>query len=228
MRSQESSETTGQAEAGEFSDRELAEAAPPNSRARKWLVRLRQARNKDLLLFVASFAETTVVPIPIEVVLIPYMLAERRRIWWIATVALAGCLAGSILGYAIGYFLFGTIGAPLIEWAGWQEPYRQFLSMFERQGFWAILALGIVPIPFQVAMLAAGAAHYSILMFVTAAVVARGIRYYGLGWLVRAFGPGALRMWRDHKITATAVAVIVLAVLWGVMQWLGGLAAGGG
>ncbi|MEX0607780.1 MAG: hypothetical protein WD138_07080, partial [Halofilum sp. (in: g-proteobacteria)] len=66
-------------------------------------------------LFGASFLETTIVPIPIEVVLIPFMAVNRDRVWWIATVALTGCLLGAFVGYGVGYFVFESIGRWLIE-----------------------------------------------------------------------------------------------------------------
>ena len=209
----------------DLDDEELSRALPRGSRGRRWLSLLQETRHKAALLFGASFLETTVVPIPIEVILIPYMAAERDRVWRIATLTLLGCLLGAFLGYAIGYFLFETIGLPIIGWAGWSEELETFRNLFDRHGFWAILAVGVLPIPFQVAMLAAGAASYPIAWFALAAVLARGVRYYGLAWLVKRFGPAALRRWRENKITATLAAAILLAVLWAAANWLGGLAA---
>ena len=57
-------------------------------------------------MFWASFAETIIVPIPIEVVLIPFMMARKHQIWWIAAVVTTGCLLASLVGYGIGYFFF--------------------------------------------------------------------------------------------------------------------------
>jgi len=203
-------------------DEELSRALPEGSRGRRWLQKLQRTRHKGPLLFGASFLETTVVPIPIEVVLLPYMAADRERAWRIATVTLLGCLLGAFLGYAIGYFLFETIGLRIVAWADWSAELETFRGLFNAHGFWAILAVGVLPIPFQVAMLAAGAAGYSILWFTLAALLARGARYYGLAWLVKRFGPAALRRWREHKIAATLIAAGLLAALWGAASWLGG------
>lgn len=87
--------------------------------------------------------------------------------------------------------------------------------MFAEHGFLAILAIGVIPIPFQIAMLVAGAAKYPLLLFVLAAIIARSIRYFGLALLVVLFGDRALALWRRHSRTTALVAVgaVVLLVI---------------
>jgi membrane protein YqaA with SNARE-associated domain len=151
------------------------------------------------LLGVASFAETVIVPIPIEIVLVPYMMARRDLIWTIALVTTIGCLLGAILGYAAGYLLYDTLGRALIEAMGWESAFQAFRTWFDADGFWAILAVGLVPIPFQIAMLTAGVSAYPFLPFLLAAGIARGIRYFGLALLVALVGERALALWRRHR-----------------------------
>jgi membrane protein YqaA with SNARE-associated domain len=193
-------------------------------RAIQWSRRIADSRWGDFGLFFASFSETTVVPVPMEVILIPHMAANRHRIWWLATVTLLGCLAGAVLGYAVGLLLFDTLGQWALDAFGWREDFEVFRQWFERIGFLAIVALGIVPIPFQTAMLLAGLTHYSFFLFVAAAVLARGIRYYGLAALVLAVGPYAETLWRRHS-TPVGVGVTVLAIaLFVGLFWWGGMA----
>ena len=182
-------------------------------RPERWARDLARSRIGLWLIAVASFLETIIVPIPIEVVLIPYMLARRDLIWTIALVTTLGCLAGSALGYAVGYLLYDTVARPLIDAMGWGQAFADFQAWFAEDGFWAILAIGIVPIPFQVAMLTAGAAGYPVLLFMLAATIARGIRYFGLAWLVVLVGGSALDLWRRRRLAFALALVAVLAVL---------------
>lgn len=191
------------------------------NRVQTWLDRLNHSTNAMWVLFWASFAETIIVPIPIELVLIPFMIAHRDRLWLTASVVLAGCLAAAIVGYGIGYFLFDTAGAWLIDYFGYDQEMREFRELFQQYGFWAVVALGVIPIPFQTAMLVAGAAQYPIPLFVAAAVLARGIRYYGLALLVRFFGERAERMWKEHKTATAIIATLVVAGAFGFSWWLG-------
>lgn len=187
------------------------------TRADRWQRRLTGSRWPMVAMFWASFAETIIVPIPIEVVLIPFMMARRHQVWWIATVVTVGCLLASIVGYGIGYFFFASAGQWLIDSLGAGQDFARFQAMFAEHGFFAIVAIGVIPIPFQIAMLVAGAAKYPILLFVIAATIARGVRYFGLALLVLLVGDRALSFWNRHKKTSAALAttgviVLVLAV----------------
>lgn len=193
-----------------------SDAALPDdtSRVRAWRERLNASRSGLALITLASFLESIIVPIPLEAVLVPFMLANRQRVWLIATLVTLGCLAGALIGYAVGYFVFDTAGSWLIETVGWGEQMERFRSMFNQYGFWAVIAVGVIPIPFQVAMLAAGAAGYPLPMFLLASGIARGIRYYGLAVLVLLFGRQAMRLWERHKLRASLIAVVVLVLLY--------------
>lgn len=171
-------------------------------------------------MFIASFMETILVPLAIEIVMVPFMLANRDRIWTIAHVTLAGCLAAAVLGYGVGWLAFETVGRWLIETFGYAGAYRGFQEDFHRHGFWAIVLIGISPLPFPLAMLAAGSAGYPFLFYLAACALARGIRYYGLAVLVLLFGPAVLRVLRNRRwmqgLTAGAaiLALMLLVALW--------------
>jgi membrane protein YqaA with SNARE-associated domain len=191
--------------------------------SRAWGERLdravRRTEHADWLLMGASFAETIIVPIPMELVLVPHMIRWPGRKWWTATVVLMGCLAATLLGYAIGAIFMDSIGQWAIERFGWAQDFDEFRQWFQTYGFVAIVMVGVVPIPFQVAMLTAGSTGYPFLLFVLAALVARGVRYYGLAALVHAFGERATALWRSY---AGPVGYATLALVLGliVTLWL--------
>lgn len=191
-------------------------------RAQRWLKRISGSKHTLWLLGTLSFLETIIIPVPIEVVLIPLMAANTHRIWTLATVTTAGCLLASILGYAVGMTLYQSAGTWFIEMMNMQSAYESFQAFFDQYGFIAILTLGILPIPFQVAMITAGLSGYPILLFVLAALISRGIRYYGLAWLVSRFGDRAQYLWQHHALaTSLTIGGGVLALSLG-MQWLAG------
>ena len=194
-----------------------------STRTKQWFERINGSKNMLWLLATLSFLETIILPIPIELVLIPLMAVNRQRIWAIAAVTTRGCLVASIVGYGVGMVLYQSLGTWFIEFMGMEQSYQAFQGFFDQYGFAAILAIGILPIPFQVAMITAGLSGYPIALFALAALIARGLRYYGLAWLVHRFGHRVESMWKRHALkTSLALGSVVLLLVLG-MQALAGL-----
>ncbi|MCL5426390.1 MAG: VTT domain-containing protein, partial [Gammaproteobacteria bacterium] len=144
-------------------------------------------------------------------------------VWIIATVTTAGCLVASLVGYGVGMALFQSVGTWFIEFMGMQESYQAFQSFFNQYGFIAILSIGILPIPFQIAMITAGLSGYPILLFVLAALLSRGVRYFGLAWLVHRFGHHVEEMWKRHALMTSLVGGVIVLVIALGMQMLAGM-----
>lgn len=197
---------------------EPEQVKPNSTRAQTWLHKLLDSPHALVLIFVLSFMESLVIPIPLELVLIPFMLIERDRIWKIATATLLGCLLGATVGYSLGWFMFDTAGQWALNSFGYQQAYQEFSQQFEQDGFWAIVAVGVTPIPFQVAMLTAGASQYSFGLFILAALLARGFRYYGLALLILWLGKPALEVWERHSRKIGVAILVAIAVTVGVAQ----------
>ncbi|MEX1222191.1 MAG: VTT domain-containing protein [Idiomarina sp.] len=196
-----------------------AEQVKPNAtKAQGWLQKLLDSPHALVLIFVLSFMESLVIPIPLELVLIPFMLIERDRIWKIATATLLGCLLGATLGYSLGWFMFDTAGQWALNSFGYQQAYQEFSQQFEQDGFWAIIAVGVTPIPFQVAMLTAGASQYSFALFMLATLLARGIRYFGLALLILWLGDPVLQLWQRHSRKLGVAILVMIAATVGIAQ----------
>lgn len=167
----------------------------------------------------ASFLESTVVPIPLEAVLVPLMQARREKLWMIALMATLGCVAGAVFGYALGYYLFDVIGEWVTQTFSSPEQMEQVKRDMSQQGFWFVMTLGIAPIPFQIAMLAAGATKFSLALFLLATFIARSLRYFGLAVVVYVAGNKAEQLIRRYKTKAIVAATLLVLLLW----WLSSL-----
>jgi membrane protein YqaA with SNARE-associated domain len=164
----------------------------------------------------ASFLESTIVPIPLEAMMAPLMQARRDSLWKIALMATVGCVIGAIVGYALGYFLFDLVGHWIVDSFFSQQQFDNVKQQMQNQGFWFVMTLGIAPIPFQVAMLAAGATQYSLTLFLLATVVARSLRYFGLAAVVYCAGDRTEQLVKQYK-TRTIIAVTIATLL---LWWL--------
>ena len=190
----------------------------PNKK--KWIQKIQKSKFTLWILAALSFAETFVVPVPIEVIFLPLLLMNRHRIWLLALFTTLGCLIGSIFCYGIGLYVFETTGQWLIETLNLHESYNKFEHFFNKYGFWAILAFGIAPLPFQIAMLFAGATHYPFALFVLATVISRGSRYFGLALLVKLFGKYTIQLWEKNKIWAGVLILVLIVLIFFIIKWL--------
>ncbi|MCS2609294.1 YqaA family protein [Halomonas dongshanensis] len=188
-------------------------------RTRAWFERLNGSNHMYWLLGTLSFLETIILPIPLELILIPLMAANRSRLWMLATVTTVGCLLASIVGYGVGMLLFESIGRWFIGFMGIESSFASFQSFFDTYGFAAILALGTLPIPFQIAMITAGLSGYPLLLFVLATLIARGIRYFGIALLVYSLGHRVEQLWKRHALATSIVGgIAIVAVVLGMQQ----------
>ncbi|MCC2604740.1 YqaA family protein [Planctobacterium marinum] len=169
------------------------------------------ARSKMVypVLVLVSFLESILIPVPLEAILIPLMHNNREKINWLAACALLGCVIGAITGYLVGMLFYEQWAEQLYRLFGDQQSFNQVISAIEAQGFVYILAVGVTPIPFQVAMLGAGVAQYPFMLFLLATLLARGIRYFGLALLVYYFGPAAGKMFKRYKYPMAAAFTLV-------------------
>lgn len=169
---------------------------------------------------IASFLESTIVPIPLEALMVPLMQAQREKLWLIALMATLGCVVGALFGYALGYYLFDAVGDWVISAFSSPEQFENVKQKMHNQGFWFVITLGIVPIPFQIAMLAAGATKYSLGLFLLASAIARSIRYFGLAIVVYYAGNQAERIISKHKVKAMISLTILVLLGWGISTLL--------
>lgn len=167
----------------------------------------------------ASFLESTIVPIPLEAILVPLMQAKRELLWKIAFMATVGCVIGALFGYALGYYLFDVFGDWIISTFFDAQQFDNVKQQMQAQGFWFVMTLGIAPIPFQVAMLAAGATKFSLPLFLLATVIARSLRYFGLAAVVYFAGNHAEKLIKRYRMKAVAAITLLVLLLW----WLSNL-----
>ena len=153
-----------------------------------WVLSMAHHRHALWVLAFVSFIESSVFPIPPDVLMIPMILAAPNRAWLIATVALVASVVGGMLGYAIGAFAFESIGRPILENLGKAEAMEAFNTRFNDLGFWAVLTAGVTPFPYKVITIMSGWTGMPVVTFVMTSILARGMRFFILALLLWKYG----------------------------------------
>jgi len=161
-----------------------------------------------ILAFVA-FVESSVFPIPPDVLIIPMILARPKQAWLIALVALVASVAGGIFGYVIGAFAFDQIGAPMLEAMGKGAAMEAFNTRFNDFGFWPVLIAGITPFPYKVITIMSGWTGLPLGTFIVTSIIARGVRFFLIAALLYKYG-APVRDFIERRLGLVFIVFVVL------------------
>ncbi|MDN5569463.1 MAG: DedA family protein [Paracoccus sp. (in: a-proteobacteria)] len=154
-----------------------------------WTMGLAAHRRANAWLFGISFIESSVFPIPPDVLMIPMVLARRARAMVIAAIATFGSVLGALLGYWIGATLMGSGGEWVLTLYGKQDAYDHLAQQFSAHGGWAVLFAALTPFPFKVITIFSGAVGLSLPVFLLTTIVGRAARFFIVAGLLWRFGP---------------------------------------
>lgn len=153
-----------------------------------WTLSLAETRYALWALALVAFVESSVFPIPPDVLIIPMVLATPRRAWLIALVAMVSSVIGGLFGYYIGYALFETVGFPVLDFYGKTAYFEEFSADYNKWGAWAVLFAGVTPFPYKVITILSGSTGLNLGVFMISSVIARGLRFFIVAGLLWKFG----------------------------------------
>ncbi|MEE8272232.1 MAG: YqaA family protein [Alphaproteobacteria bacterium] len=174
-----------------------------------WTMGLAGHRHATWGLALVSFVESSVFPIPPDLLLMPMVLAARERAWRIAAVCTAASVLGGAVGYAIGFFLFAAVGEPLLAFYGYDEDFARFQGMYNEHGGWIVFGAGLTPFPYKVITITSGVTHLDVVTFIVASLLARGARFFLVTALLWYFG-AAIRAFIERWLGLLTVLFFAL------------------
>lgn len=171
------------------------------------------------LAFIA-FIESSLFPIPPDIVLIPMCLSRPQRALRYAGICTAGSTLGAGLGWIIGASLFETVGQWILRLYGLEASFVDLAVRFNDEGWLIVLLAGFTPIPFKLVTIASGATGLSIYVLLTASMVSRGARFFLVAVLLKLFGEPMKRTLERHfGLITFAVAALMIAGF-AAVKWL--------
>jgi membrane protein YqaA with SNARE-associated domain len=176
-----------------------------------WTMRLSASPNAVWLLSVIAFAESSVFPIPVDLLLIPMILAARERAWRLAAICTIASVLGGFFGYLIGFALFDTIGEPIIAFYGFDETFQRFTDRYNELGAWIVAVFGVTPFPYKVITIASGVTQLDPFVFGIASVGSRGLRFFLVAALIWYFGP-PIRTFVEKYLGWVALGFLLLLI----------------
>lgn len=177
-----------------------------------WTLHWAETPHALAALFLIAVAESSVFPIPPDVLLIAIVAANAAR--WVTAAALCmlGSVLGAMIGYLIGHAFMATVGQAIVDFYRAQAHWDQVVALYNGTwGIWFLLAAAFTPIPFKVATIAAGATAMPFWPFVFVSLLGRASRFFLVAATLRLFGPPVRRVIEQHFDLA-ALAFFALLV----------------
>jgi membrane protein YqaA with SNARE-associated domain len=172
-------------------------------------------RHSSWVLAGIAFADSSFLPIPPDLLLVPMALLRPERLKSFLLICLAGSSLGAILGYVIGYALWSTVGLPLVELYGYTDQFANYQTLVAQWGVCVIIAKAFTPVPFKIAAIAAGIAAMDPLAFMFATVVGRALHFAMVGAVLVLCGPKIMAFVARYErpFMLASVVVLILAVV---------------
>ncbi|MFP5455701.1 MAG: YqaA family protein [Alphaproteobacteria bacterium] len=177
-----------------------------------WTMAKAAHRHAEWWLAAFAFMEASFFPVPPHPLLGLMCLAEPKKAIRFAAVATLASVAGGLLGYAIGHFVYEAFGEALLRALGLAESFPKAACYLRDYGAEIIIVKGATPIPFKLLTITAGFIGMNLLVFIGASIVSRSISFMIVGVLFRLFGAPIKAVIDRHlgKVTA-AFAILVVA-----------------
>ena len=164
------------------------------------------------ILGVVSFLESSIFPVPPDVMLVPMSLARPEKAYSYAFLCTWTSVVGGVLGYAVGAVLYDSVGQWLIALYGYGDKVEAFREAYAQYRMWIILLKGLTPNPYKIVTITSGFAGYDIWLFILFSFITRAGRFYMLAFLLHRYGAKAREIIEERLgfwVTLGAVVLIV-------------------
>ncbi len=185
-----------------------------------WTLKLAGHRRASWALAAISFAESSFFPIPPDLLLIPMVLADRARAWWLATICTMTSVAGGLAGYYIGAALFDHVAQPILDFYNLGSDFEEFQAFYDRHGAWAVFTFGLTFLPYKVITITSGVVALSLPKFIIASILARGMRFFVVAGLLWWFGE-PIRVFIEKRLGLMSIILVILLIGgFAAVKWL--------
>jgi len=164
----------------------------------------------DIGLFILAFMESSVFPVPPDILLVALSLANTSLALYYATITTIGSVLGGVAGYYLGLKGGRRIAKRIFS----ERMIDKADNYFKEYGAWAVLIAAFSPIPYKVFTITAGIFKVNLKKFVIASIIGRGARFYAESVLIMLWGEEILAFIDSNlEIITLITAAVIIAVV---------------
>ena len=176
-----------------------------------WTLVKANHKNAKWYLFLVSFTESSFFPIPPDLLLIPMALASKTKAIFYAFICTIASVLGGLLGYAIGFFFYNSLGFYIVEFYHLQNSFNIFENYYKEFGILIVIGAGITPFPYKFITIASGVFGLNIFLFIIVSIIGRGFRFYLIAILLYFFGD-KIKLIIDKYFNILSIIFFILLV----------------
>lgn len=183
-------------------------------------LKLAEHKSSKFYLAFVAFIESSFFPIPPDVMIIPMVIANKKKYLKIFLIATIFSVLGGIFGYILGA-IFIDLAMNVIEFYGYDEKISNLkLRLKEGNGFYTwfgiIFLAGFTPLPYKVFTIASGIVNFSLPIFIFASLISRGLRFFIVSYLSYKFGDLFTKFMKNHSskwFTILGILIVIIFII---------------
>lgn len=187
-----------------------------------WTKNWANSRFSLLLIFLTLFLDASILPLPTTVIFITISLIQPTRSYYNAISATAAMVLGGIAGYTIGHYLWLQPDGNYTQFARYlfdhipnfnESSYRNVQSLYLNWKYSILFFTIILPIPYQVFSITAGAFDFNLAAFALSTLVFQGFRFFLLAWLIITYGIDVKNIVSKNLAIITIISILIILLI---------------
>ena len=177
-------------------------------------------KSSKYYLAVVSFIESSIFPIPPDVMVIPMVISRKNDFIKIFLITTIFSVLGGVLGYFIGTF-FLDLGMNIMGFYNYEDKLINLKNnLINSEGFYAWLGIlflaGFTPLPYKVFTIASGLIGFNFLAFILISFISIGLRFFIVAYLSYKFGEIFTRFMNKHGskwFTVIGILIVLITLI---------------
>ncbi len=165
-------------------------------------------------LYLISFFESIIFPIPTDVFIVPFVLADKNSFIKIGIFTTFFSVLGGCVGYLVGNFFWESISIFFLEfYPSINMKIENFLLKYTEFGIVLVIIGGISPFPYKITCLASGILGVNFFYFIFFSLISRGVRFLMVCYLLYKYERKANAFISKYTTALTIFFIFSLIIL---------------
>ena len=179
----------------------------------KWCINFCSKKNSKIYLNTISFIESIFFPLPTDIFLFPFVLANKKEYLKITIYVTLFSVLGGVVAYYIGYFIWNEVSPILMEvYPKYISKINHFNNQFTEIGILLIIVGGFSPFPYKITCIGSGIIGINIFLFIIFSILSRFLRFFLVSYFVYKYGETTKNIIGKYINVISIIIVVILVI----------------